>query len=143
MRSGQLLVDPHGGAHDKLLFIHLHGPQRGAQRRGKIAPDQRLIGDLGHFPHGDLLRPDHVEALLQKRLAGLPAAIVPEKEMQGKQIPVFRIDAIPGKAATQSVGAVMHGFHALNDALAAHTPALPGDDGGDGAAGGNPHLTFQ
>ena len=143
IRPGDLRIEAHNGAHHELLFIHLHGPQGGAQGGGEVPPDQRLIGDLRHFFHGDLLRQDDVEALFQKRLTGPAGTVILEKEMKGEIVPVFRVDAIAGKAAAQTVGAVVHGLHTVNDGLAAHAPALPGDDGGDGAAGGDTHLSFQ
>ena len=63
--------------------------------------------------------------------------------MQGEVIPQLGVDAVAGKASAQTVGTVVHGLHALDDGLTVHPLAFPGDHGGDGAAGGNPDLSFQ
>ena len=58
-------------------------------------------------------------------------------------IPIFGINAVAGESTAQSVGPFPHGTHTLNDALTSHPPSFPGNDSGNGAAGGNAHLAFQ
>ena len=55
---------------------------------------------------------------------------------------ILRIDAVACEAAAQTVGAVMHRGDGADDRLAADPAALPGEDAGDGAAGGDVFLAF-
>ena len=68
------------------VLVHLHIPEGGLKGGGKVPPDQRLVGDLRNLSHGNLLRPHQVEPLLQKGLAGLPAAVVVKKDMDGEVV---------------------------------------------------------
>ena len=63
--------------------------------------------------------------------------------MQGKKVPVLRIDPVGREAASQSVGAVVHGFHAFDDRFAGHKLTFSGDHGGDRTAGRDPNLSFD
>ena len=51
-------------------------------------------------------------------------------------------EAFYREAAAESVGAVVHRAHGPNDPFPGHAPAFPGDHGRDGAAGGDPNLSF-
>ena len=63
--------------------------------------------------------------------------------MQCVEVFVFGIDPVAGKAAAQSVGAVVHRFHGFGDHFAGHFVSLFGNDGGDRASGRNSHLAFN
>ena len=118
-------VDGHDRAGHALLLIDLHGGQHAAQRRHKEAPDQRLVGDGGGRPDGDALQMDDLHGLPQKGLAVLPGGAVLQEHVQGEEVLVFGVNAVGRKAAAQTVGAVVHGAHALNDLLTGHPLPVP------------------
>ena len=135
-------VDVHDRAHDVLPLVELHGRQHGLERGDEVAPDHGLVCDGGHLPGGDQLRLDDLEPILEEGLAVFSGGAVVKKHVQRVKIPVLRIDAVRREAAAESVGAVVHRAHGPNDPFPGHAPAFPGDHGRDGAAGGDPNLSF-
>ena len=138
-----LCVDRHDGARHALLLVYLHGGQHAAKRRHKEPPDQRLIRNGRRFPRGDTLLADDLHRLPQKGLAVLSGGAILQKQVQRKKVPILRIDPVGGKAAAQSVGAVVHGLHAFDDGFAGHKAPLSGEHRGDGAAGRDPDLPLD
>ena len=139
----KLRVDLRHDARHVFLRVQLQPVQNGLHRRQKIPPDQGHIGDLRDLPDGNVLRLDDLKALLQQRLAGLAGIPAVKEDVEGIVVPVFRINAVCGEAAAQTVGAVMHGDHALHDLLSRHPAALPGDHSGDRASGRDADLPFS
>ena len=90
-----------------------------------------------------MLRLDDLKAFLQQRLAGLAGIPAVKEDVEGIVVPVFRINAVCGEAAAQTVGAVMHGDHALHDFLSRHPASLPGDHSGNRASGRDADLPFS
>ena len=139
----KLRVDLRYDAGHVFLCVQLQPVQNGLHRRQKIPPDQGHIGDLRDLPDGNVLRLDDLKALLQQRLAGLAGIPAVKEDVEGIVVPVFRINAVCGEAAAQTVGAVMHGDHALHDLLSRHPASLPGDHSGDRASGRDADLPFS
>ena len=126
-----------------VFCVQLQPVQNGLHRRQKIPPDQGHIGDLRDLPDGNVLRLDDLKALLQQRLTGLAGVPAVKENVEGIVVPVLRINAVCGEAAAQTVGAVMHGDHALHDLLSRHPASLPGDHSGDRASGRDADLPFS
>ena len=118
-------VDGHDRAGHALLLVDLNGGQHAAQRCDEKAPDQRLVGDGRGRPDGDALQVDDLHGLAEEGLAVFPGCPVLQEHMQGKKVLVFGIDAVAGKAAAQTVGAVVHGAHTLDDLFAGHPLSVP------------------
>lgn len=138
-----LCIDRHDGAGHALLLVYLHGGQYTAQRRHEKTPDQRLIRNGGRLPGGDPLLADDLHRLPQKGFAVFSGGAVIQKHMQGKKIPILRIDPVGREAASQSVGTIVHGLHAFDDCFAGHKMSFSGDHSGDRAAGWDPDLSFD
>ena len=105
---------------DILIFIHLHAAQDAAQGGHEIAPDQGLIGNGGDGTGGDHLRLHQLQLPPEIGLAFVAYGLVGEKQVQGEEILIFRIDAVTGEAAPQAVRTLVHGLHAFDDLLPAH-----------------------
>ena len=118
-------VDIHHNTGDQFLFIQLQVRKNRLQRGNKITPDQRFVGNERRFSGRDLLRVDDFHRLTQIRLAVLSGGSAVKKQVQRKEVAICGVDTIPGKAAAQAVGAVMHRFHALNDLVAGHPGSIP------------------
>ena len=139
----KLRVDLRYDAGHVFLRVQLQPVQHRLHRRQKIPPDQGHIGDLRDLPDGNVLRLDDLKALLQQRLTGLAGIPAVKEDVEGIVVPVFRINAICGEAAAQTVGAVVHGDHALHDLLSRHPASLPGDHSGNRASGRDADLSFS
>ena len=63
--------------------------------------------------------------------------------MERIQFLILGINAVTGKTAAQSVGTIVHGLHGIGNRPAGHSVALTGNDGSDGASGGDSYLAFQ
>ena len=63
--------------------------------------------------------------------------------MQCIEILIFRINAVTGKTAAESVGTVMHRLHGIGDYLAGHSVSIMGDDSGNCTSGGDSYLAFH
>ena len=136
-------VDLHDGPHDEFPLVDLLGQKDRFQRIDEIPPDHRLVRDRGDLAGRDQLGFYDLEPFLQKRLAVLPRRPVVEKEMQGVEIPVFGVDPVAREAAAETVGALVHGAHGLGREIPGDPAAVPVDHRGDGAARGDPDLSFQ
>ena len=139
----KLCVDLRYDAGHVFLRVQLQPVQHRLHRRQKIPPDQGHIGDLRDLPDGNVLRLDDLKAFLQQRLAGLAGIPAVKEDVEGIVVPVFRINAVCGEAAAQTVGAVVHGDHALHDFLSRHPASLPGDHSGNRASGRDADLPFS
>jgi len=91
---------------------------------------------------GDLLGLHKLKALFEHRFALAARRVVVKENVKRIKIAVVGVDAVGGKAAAETVGAVVHRDHALHDRLTGHAPSLPGDDGGNGTPGGDADLAF-
>ena len=138
----KLVVYPDYAAGDEFALVKLAGFQLGVQRRDKIAPDHRLIGNVRMTAHRDFRQVHNVEVPFQEFFTGVPRGLVIIKDMERVKILIFRINAITGKAAAKAVGAVVHGGNRGNDARAVNPGALLPENAGDGTARGNAHLPF-
>ena len=139
----QMGVDVHHRPSHELLLIQLQPRQHRPQRPDEVPPYMGHVGDLRDDAYGDQLRLHDLEALLQPGLALPPRGVVVKKDMEGVFLPVLRIDPVGGEAAAQSVGPVVHGYHAPYHILAGHALSLPGDHRRNGAPGRNAHLPLQ
>ena len=92
-------VDADDAAHGKFVLVKLAGREPGRQRRDKITPDQRLVGDGGKLARGDTREIDDIEVTFQKLFAVRLDIAVVIKDMQRVIITVLGIDAVGGKAA--------------------------------------------
>ena len=92
-------------------------------------------GDLGHG--GDL------KALVDEGFTLCFGGFVIVEEVKCVALGKFGVDAVAGKAAAQSVGTVMHGGDGTDDPIPGDPLSRAGKDPGNGAAGGNAHLTFS
>ena len=135
-------VDIHDQPGDIFIFIHLHTGQHAAQGGHKIAPDQGLVRDGGDGAGGDDLCLHQLQLGAEIGLAFVAHCLIGEKQVQCEEILIFRIDAVSRKTAAQTVRALVHGFHALDDLLSAHPFAASGDHRRDGAAGGVAEFAF-
>lgn len=79
----------------------------------------------------------------KKCFAALPCSAVIQKHMQGKQVLVSRINTVSRETAAETIGAVVHWLHTLNNLFSGHTEAFFRDDSGDRTAGWNSDLTFN
>ena len=138
----ELCVDVHDGPGDELLLVELETAEHRRQRGYKVTPDERHVGDLGNNVDGNLLGLHKLEALSELRFALAAHRVVVKEDVERVTIAVFRVDAVGGKAAAETVGTVVHRYHALHDRLAGHAPPLPGDDGGNSASGGDADLAL-
>ena len=136
-------VDRHNGAGHALLLVYLHGGQHTVQRRYKKPPDQRFIRNGRRLPSGDPLLADDLHRLPQKGFAVFSGGAVVQKHMQGKNVPILRIDPVSREAASQSVGTVVHGLHAFDDRFSGHKTPFSGNHSGDRTAGWNPDLSLD
>ena len=135
-------VDAHDRPCNVFFFVQLEPGQHRLQGRSEISIDERHVRNFRYLPDGHRLGLADFKALFQEGLAGLLVRLALKENMKRIQVPVFRVNAVSGKAAAQTVGPVVHGAHTLHDGLTGHFPAFSGNDGGDGAAGGNTDLTF-
>ena len=101
--------------------------QHRLHRRNKHAPDNRFICNLRYFAHLDMLILHDLKILFEQRHALALCAAAAEENMQRIEIAVFRINAVCSKTSSQTVGAVVHRNHALNDAFSVHTSAVAGN----------------
>ena len=112
------------------------------ENSGDFQPDMRSSSEAFSI----VIPPPNVTGVLHLGHAlddTLQDILVRYNRMQGKKVLILRINAVAGKAATQTVGAVVHGHHAGGDGFSADFPALPGNKGRYGAAGGDANLSFQ
>ena len=130
----QLHVDLRHDPGHILLLVQLQPVQHRLHGRQKVAPDQRHIRDFRDLADGNMLRLDDLKALFQQRFAGLSGIPRVKEDVEGVKVPVLRVNAVPRKAAAQTVGTVMHGNHALHDLFSRHAAALTGDHGGNRAS---------
>ena len=137
-----LFVDLHHYARDKLLLIELQIGEHGFQRRDKVPPDDRLVRYLRHLASGNALTVDDFEVFFQEGLTADTRTPVVKEHMKSIEILVFGIDAVSGKASAEAVGTNVHRLHGLGDKIAGHLFTILGDNGSDGAAGGNANLSF-
>ena len=135
-------VNPHDHPGHKLVLIHLPAGQHGAERRHKVAPDQRFLCNRRKFPGRNRLRTDNFQRGTEPGFTRCPGRVAVIENVQGKEIFVLRVDTVTGKPAAQPVGAFVHGAHGLDNARAAHAFAGFRDDGGNGAPGGNTDFPF-
>ena len=142
VRALELRVDVHNGPGNELLLVELETVEHRRQRGDKVAPDERYVGDLRDDVDGDLLGLHKLKALFEHRFALAARRVVVKENVKRIKIAVVGVDAVGGKAAAETVGAVVHRDHALHDRLAGHAPSLPGDDGGNGTPGGDADLAF-
>ena len=118
----QLGVDIHHRPCHELLFIQLQACQPRIKGPHKVPPDVGNVRDLRDDADGDQLRVYELKALLQHSLALPPGGVIIKKDVEGVFLPVFRVDAVGGEAASQTVGPIMHGDHAPDDVLTGHAP---------------------
>ena len=139
----QLGVDIHHGPCHELLFIQLQACQHRIKGPHKVPPDVGNVRDLRDDADGNQLRVYELKSLLQHSLALTPGGVIIKKDVEGVFLPVLRVDAVGGEAASQTVGPIMHGDHAPDDILTGHAPPLPGNDRRNGAPGWDTYLSLQ
>lgn len=84
-------------------LIKLHMLQNRAQRRNKIPFYYRHIRYLRNNLNGHILRQHKLKLFLYVSLAFPAACVVIEKDVQGKLVLVFGVNAVCCKAAAKSV----------------------------------------
>ena len=136
-------VDAVDAARRVLPFVQVRALQLSAQRREKIAVDERFVRDLGDLVRLDLRSVRDLKMAREELLRLLFGERIVIKEMERVKILVVGIDPVPCKAAAQAVGAVVHDGNGADHVLPAHGFPAAVDDARDGAAGGNAFLSFQ
>ena len=127
-------IDVYDAFDHKLLFLQLGGGKLRGQRRNEIPPDKRLVHDIFVLARGNTRKVDYVEMLVKKLLGFFARSHVVVKNVQGVLVLVLGINAVPRKAAAQSVGAVVHAGYGLNYSVARHAVAFFGEKAAYGAA---------
>ena len=117
-------IDVHHRARDIFLFVELQTRENTRKRSDKIAPDKRNVGYRGCFSYRNVLRLDDLEPLAQQLLTLLAHMLGIEEYMQRIEFLIFGINAVACEASAESVRAVVHGYHTLDNLLSGHTPAL-------------------
>ena len=112
-------------------------------RRGKVAPDQRRAGDGRRLAHGNAGQIHDIEKALQIPFALCFRGRVVVKHVQGVVLRVLRVDAVTGKTAAQTVGALVHGGDGFGDFAAVDLTPFCGNHAGDGAARRDAYLAFN
>ena len=136
-------IDTDDTAGDKFSFSQLEISQLGGKRIDKVPPDQRLIGNSGIFANRNFGKVDDVKMLFQKLLAFLLCGLIVVKYMEGIGVFIFRVDAISGKSAAQSVRTVMHDSHRMDYRFTADQSAVFCKHTADGTAGRNTDIAFS
>ena len=143
VRTRNSRIDAVDTARRVLPFVEMRTLQLSAQRREKVAVDERLARDLGNLARRDLRSIRNFKMPRKELFRLLFGESIVIKEMERVKILVVGIDPVPRKAAAQAVGSVMHDGNGANHVLSAHCPPAAVYDARDGAPGGNAFLSFQ
>ena len=99
----QLGVDMHYGTCNVFLFVKLQPAQHRRKRRHEISPYKRDIRNFRYLADRNLFRLDNLKALLQQFFASDTRLIVVKEDMKRIKILIFRVNAVTGKTASQTV----------------------------------------